>query len=219
MTEAEWLSAKDPQPMLEFLKGKVSDRKLRLFAVACCRRFSRLITDGSSRNALDVAERLADGLATNAERRSVSLAGCDPTAGVGAAFLAAMACTVGASFQAAERASDSASLLAAIDYQDQRSVAWQRAVDGERMAQVVLLRDMLGLHPLRPITLDTNWLTSTVLALAQQMYDSRDFSPMPILADALQDAGRDNVDVLNHCRQPGVHVRGCWCVDLLLGKT
>src|SRR5262249_49402987 len=68
------------------------------------------------------------------------------------------------------------------------------------------------------VTLDPAWRTSTVVALASQMYDSRDFSAMPILADALQDAGCDNPDMLNHCRSDGVHVRGCWVVDLALGK-
>ncbi|MBA4192543.1 MAG: hypothetical protein C0467_31635 [Planctomycetaceae bacterium] len=64
------------------------------------------------------------------------------------------------------------------------------------------------------------WLTSTVIALAQQMYQSRDFTAMPILADALQDAGCDNDNILNHCRDAnGVHVRGCWVVDLVLGKA
>jgi hypothetical protein len=57
------------------------------------------------------------------------------------------------------------------------------------------------------------------LSLARQMYESRDFSSMPILADALQDAGCDNDDILNHCRGPGPHVRGCWVVDLVLGKA
>ncbi len=60
--------------------------------------------------------------------------------------------------------------------------------------------------------------TSTAVALAQQMYESREFGAMPILGDALQDAGCDNTDVLNHCRAPGVHVRGCWVVDLVLDK-
>lgn len=62
------------------------------------------------------------------------------------------------------------------------------------------------------------WRTSTAVALAQQMYDTRDFSAMPILADALQDAGCDNADILGHCRGPGPHVRGCWLVDLVLDK-
>ncbi|AMV24453.1 hypothetical protein VT84_08650 [Gemmata sp. SH-PL17] len=63
-----------------------------------------------------------------------------------------------------------------------------------------------------------SWQTSTAVALASQMYESRDFGAMPILADALQDAGCDNADVLVHCRGSGPHVRGCWVVDLLLGK-
>ncbi|HEV3436425.1 MAG TPA: hypothetical protein VG122_03635 [Gemmata sp.] len=81
----------------------------------------------------------------------------------------------------------------------------------------MLIRDIFG-NPFCPITIDPSWLTSTVVSLASQMYDSRDFSAMPILADALQDAGCDNEDVLNHCRVEGVHVRGCFVVDRLLGK-
>jgi hypothetical protein len=73
-------------------------------------------------------------------------------------------------------------------------------------------------NPFRPVTLNLSWLTSDVLALARQVYDSRDFSPMPVLADALQDAGCEEEAVLSHCRGDLVHVRGCWVVDLLLGK-
>jgi hypothetical protein len=62
------------------------------------------------------------------------------------------------------------------------------------------------------------WRTDTVGALARQMYEACEFSAMPILADALQDAGCDSEDVLSHCRGPGPHVRGCWVVDLVLGK-
>jgi hypothetical protein len=80
-----------------------------------------------------------------------------------------------------------------------------------------LLREIVG-NPFRPVTADPTWLTSSVITLALQMDDCRDFSPMAVLADALQDAGCDNVDVLNHCRGVGVHTRGCWVVDLLLGK-
>lgn len=79
--------------------------------------------------------------------------------------------------------------------------------------------DVYG-NPFRPVTFNPDWRTSTAVALAKQMYDSRDFSAMPILADALQDAGCDNDDVLTHCRAAaGVHVRGCWVVDLVLGKS
>jgi hypothetical protein len=71
----------------------------------------------------------------------------------------------------------------------------------------------------QPQIIDSSWLTTTVVSLAQQMYESRDFSLMPILADALQDAGCENTAILDHCRDPkGVHVRGCFVVDLVLGK-
>jgi hypothetical protein len=85
--------------------------------------------------------------------------------------------------------------------------------------QIEISRDIFG-NPFRPVTFDPDWRTSTAVALAKQMYDSRDFSAMPILADALQDAGCEHVDVLTHCRDAkGVHVRGCWVVDLVLGKV
>ena len=75
------------------------------------------------------------------------------------------------------------------------------------------------LRAFRPVTADPSWRTPTVVALASQMYESRDFGAMPILADAFQDAGCDNTDILDHCRdEKQVHVRGCWVVDLVLGK-
>ncbi|MBN9120177.1 MAG: hypothetical protein J0I06_13610 [Planctomycetes bacterium] len=81
-----------------------------------------------------------------------------------------------------------------------------------------LLRDIFG-NPFRPVAFSREWRTDTVLTLARQMYASRDFSGMPILADALQDAGCDEPAILNHCRDPGqTHVRGCWAADLVLGK-
>jgi hypothetical protein len=62
------------------------------------------------------------------------------------------------------------------------------------------------------------WNSSTVVSLAQSIYTDRTFDRLPILADALEDAGCTNQDILNHCRQPGEHVRGCWVVDLLTGR-
>jgi hypothetical protein len=89
----------------------------------------------------------------------------------------------------------------------------------ERTQQTPLLRDIVG-NPFRTAAFSPEWRTATAVAIARGMYESRDFNPMPILADALQDAGCDNDDVLNHCRDPnGVHVRGCWVVDLVLGKS
>jgi hypothetical protein len=87
----------------------------------------------------------------------------------------------------------------------------------EQAAQAGLVRDCFG-NPFRPVTLDPSWLTSTVVSLAEGIYADRAFDRLPILADALQDAGCDNPEVLDHCRAPGPHVRGCWVVDLILGN-
>jgi hypothetical protein len=88
----------------------------------------------------------------------------------------------------------------------------------EESAQAELIRDVLG-NPFRPIAFSPEWRTDTAMALAQQMYESHEFSAMPILADALQDAGCNNDEILDHCRntnQP--HARGCWVNDLVLGR-
>jgi hypothetical protein len=88
----------------------------------------------------------------------------------------------------------------------------------EEREQVRLEREVAG-NPFRPVALDPSWRTSTAVALARQMYESRDFGAMPILADALEEAGCYSPDVLAHCRGDGPHVRGCWMVDLILGKS
>jgi hypothetical protein len=90
----------------------------------------------------------------------------------------------------------------------------------EGSAQCILLRELFG-NPFRPITLDLSWLSwneGTNPKLAQAIYDSRDFTDMPILADALEEAGCTDQDILVHCRSRGEHVRGCWVIDLVLGK-
>jgi hypothetical protein len=81
----------------------------------------------------------------------------------------------------------------------------------------VLLRDVIG-KPFRPVVVDPSWLTPTVTALAATIYEDRAFDRMPILADALEEAGCDNEEVVTHCRGPGPHVRGCWVLDLLTGR-
>jgi hypothetical protein len=81
-----------------------------------------------------------------------------------------------------------------------------------------LLRCVFG-NPFRPATFDPKWRTEHTTGLALKMYDDREFTAMPILADALEEAGCDNADILSHCREPGAHVRGCWVVDLVLGKS
>jgi hypothetical protein len=87
----------------------------------------------------------------------------------------------------------------------------------EEAVQCDLYRDVFG-HPRRPPAFDPMWRTSTVLALARQMDDSRDFSSMPILADALQDAGCEDAGLLDHCRWDKPHIRGCWVADLVLDR-
>jgi hypothetical protein len=79
-------------------------------------------------------------------------------------------------------------------------------------------RDVFGPILVHRLTRQRSWLTGNVVGVAQAIYTDRAFDRLPILADALEDAGCDNADILNHCRHPGEHVRGCWVVDLLLGK-
>ncbi len=87
----------------------------------------------------------------------------------------------------------------------------------ELREKLKLLRDIFG-NPFRPVAFDPAWRTDHTVGVATKMYDERNFDAMPILADALQDAGCDDEDILQHCREPGDHVRGCWVVDLVLGK-
>ena len=85
----------------------------------------------------------------------------------------------------------------------------------------MLFHDLSGPRLFRPLPLDPRWLAwndGAVRKMAQVIYDDRAFDRLPILADALEDAGCDNAAILSHCRGPGEHVRGCWVVDLLLGK-
>ncbi len=79
--------------------------------------------------------------------------------------------------------------------------------------------ELVGPNPFRPVTFDATWRSGTVVSLARHIYESRDFGAMPILADALQDAGCEHADILTHCRGNGPHVRGCWVLDLVLGKS
>jgi hypothetical protein len=223
MTEAEWQSCADPQPMHVAVGGKVSARKLRLFAVASCRQLGPLLTDPRITTALDVAERYADGAATladletaargaakaqRAQRRKALLFGY-------AAVMDACA-PAGLSLGAAEKSAWAAA-----------AAADPRTTYGERLRRIrpdlyatlaALLRDVVG-NPFRPVSVDQAWLTSAVVSLAQNIYDDRAFERLPTLADALGEAGCTNAEVLGHCRQPGTHARGCWVVDGLLERV
>ena len=217
MTDKEWAALQDPDRRLNYLeeRGCCDQRKARLFGVACCRRVWRVFTDDRSRTAIDMAEHLADGEITRREMdRIVEMA---REAINGHTNLDRPAETVARSLGMKKIRPAYVAWLCRYavaphtNYHDQH-----RDEAGE---QLDLVRDIFG-SPFRPLAFDPAWRTSTAVALAKGMYESRDFGAMPILADALQDAGCDNEDVLNHCRSANqVHVRGCWVVDLVLGKV
>jgi hypothetical protein len=118
--------------------------------------------------------------------------------------------------EAAEWAAEKAAEAIAFDKENDDGPTWDDARTHEQGVQCELLRDIFG--PPTRRSLDPVLLTPTVVSLAQAIYRDRSFDRMPILADALEDAGCTNADILSHCRQPGEHCRGCWVVDLLLGK-
>ncbi|MDB5310208.1 MAG: hypothetical protein JWO38_4410 [Gemmataceae bacterium] len=220
MTDGEWLAATEPAPMLEYLRGKASDRKLRLFAVACCRRIWHLLRHDWSKEAVDVAEMNEDGLvdalvvegrADQAEQaigRVALRSQVDEYAATAAAW--AVAFDPDRRCRAFEPAAVAAGMAAGPG-------DWTLGRDREFTRQCGVLRCLFG-NPFRPVVLARSWLTPTVVSLAEVIYEGRAFDRLPILADALQDAGCDNEDVLGHCRGPGPHARGCFVVDLLLGK-
>jgi hypothetical protein len=225
MTEAEWLAGNDSDTideMWEAVSGE-SDRKLRLFAVAMCRQlddeFHAGFRDERSRNAVEVAERYADGLATDDELAEACLASNRPE-------VRADGPTVpndgdGAFRYYAAEAATKAAMMPPDMHDSHREAIYALDLIGDDDARPrgeELLRDIFG-NPFRPTTFSPEWRTDTTLSLARQMYDSREFYAMPILADALQDAGCDTEDILAHCRDPkATHVRGCWVCDLVLGK-
>jgi hypothetical protein len=94
---------------------------------------------------------------------------------------------------------------------------YQATKTAEYREQANLLHEVIG-NPFRPVTLDPSWLAATVQNLAAAIYEERAFDRLPILADALEDAGCGNQDILGHCRSGGEHMRGCWVLDLLLQK-
>jgi hypothetical protein len=225
VTEAEWLACDDAETGLHFVRSRASWRKLRLFMVGCCRRVWPAITEESHRRAVEVAERFADGRAAEAEREAAfqALSRSAPLwLGSGQSLARApLACRlcVGA------KAGDNAPLVSLLTAGVAASAAspdepdcWKEGTRQELTEQAGLVRCIFG-NPFRPVKFDPHWRTDTAVSLARQMYESRDFTAIPILADAIQDAGCGNADVLDHCRNPGPHVRGCWVVDLVLEKA
>ena len=224
MTEAEWLVCTDPTPMLQYLRDKASDRRFRLFAGACCRQVWSMLANQECRNLVEVSEQFADELASLSELENAREAVEESFRN--AQYTWCLGVEGGSdSFLAAARAAETGGHLEAATYARQLAEAlnWprQRAAAEEASAfQSHLIRDIFG-NPFRPVVVEQAWLSQnegTVRKLAQAIYDQRQFSDLPILADALEEAGCSDQDVLAHCRGPGPHVRGCWVVDLLLGK-
>jgi hypothetical protein len=256
MTEQQWMASSDPDAMLSalvtpdvcddlFSRLYPLERRIRLYAVACCRRVRGLMSHAGSRAAVEHAEYMAE------EGRR------DPREDHRRAAEGAIdACTDLASRRAASAALTASHLrmirpmemafpfypgpnppiqpeevfgYAAKTANHCRCAVGLSAVPAEgketllaeQAAQASLLRDVIG-NPFRPRpTLDPAWLRwndGTVARLARGIYEERRFQDMPILHDALLDSGCDNQDILDHCEGPGPHVRGCWVLDLLLGK-
>jgi len=231
MTEAEWLSCTDPKPMLEFLVGTTTTRKLHLFAVSCCRRIWHLLTDERSRCLVKTVEQYADGLATTFDVSNASdiHENAVSTYDFKAPWYAAMYATSPSHCQQAAseaaQAAGCATWWESIPEDDPIiDVLDSSGRDTEAEAQCLLVRDIFG-NPFCPASRSPAWLTPSVLTLAQAAYDNPmlpsgilDKANLAVLADALEEADCTNLDILYHCRQSGEHVRGCWVLDLLLGK-
>lgn len=207
MNESEWLVCEDPSFMLSEVGLGNGARKVRLFACACLRRLWDRLTDEKSRTQVEVAERFADGLATKPDLVQARVTGQPPSP-----FLAAAAWYA---------ASDPIDLpFRALHVLDNIKAALRKAErEVERLAQAELARDTFNLDgPPRLKQTWLRWQDSTVSKLAASVYEARRFDELPILADALEESGCDNRDVLEHLRGPGPHVRGCRVLDAILGK-
>jgi hypothetical protein len=221
MTEQQWQNCTDPRAMLEFLRDKVSDRKLRLFACAYCRavRGSQHMLPGT---AVTVAERYADGLASDedlaSERRGV------PFPNEYSEWVVGPSAYDGAWEPVAWLTSSRD--LRKIDPDALRHCPIP--LDDVVKRSVLLLRDIFD-DPFRPVAVDPAvlaWHDATVVRLARASYDERhmpegtlDNGRLAVLADALEEAGCTDPDILGHLRGPGPHVRGCWPMDLCLDKS
>lgn len=212
-TEADWLAATDWRKLRSRAGAQDGkSRKFRLFAVACCRRVAHLFGDPRADAGLLANERFADGLATEAQ---LAAAAEEVLTATREEVMRNGASRVAWARDAVWRMSNPERVSSGIE-------SCLKAVkDGpaERAAQTVLFRDIFG-NPFRAVAVNPAWLTTDVLALARGTYEDKAFEHLPILADALQDAGCDSDLLLAHCRdEHRVHARGCWAVDLLLGKS
>jgi hypothetical protein len=240
MTEAEWIACTDPMLMLQFLARNHNflarnhnKRKALCFSTACCRRLQSLLDEytcgilsalsGATEVTLSLSEIEAFSNDALAHTDSLSYlkgnpAGCSRWLAAYAVYYASEGNAAGAALRAAQ----------AIECVGKDPAHFNVAVPGppslgdptERTAQVALLRCVFG-NPFRKTRVNPVWLSwndSTVRRMAESIHDERVFELMPVLADALEDAGCSNADILEHCRHPGEHVLGCWVIDLILSK-
>jgi hypothetical protein len=234
MTEEEWLACDDPKPMLALLVRRTNKRKLRWFDIACCRRLEELLGEEEIRKVLAAAERYADGLIRDStartwyQRARRARYALPPAPGWPRAFSPKESAYHAVALSVVPEpylgflsvCREVAQVFADQTGNPRASPAWIAAVRRAEQELVPLLRDIAG-NPFRPVAIDPAWLAwhgGTVGKLAQAIYNERALERLPILADALEEAGCTNADNLDHCRQPGEHVPGCWVVDALLGK-
>jgi hypothetical protein len=213
--------------MLTALHGKASERKLWLFACACCRLVWHLLPDLCHR-LVEAVERYADNetgpsnlvaLFDGYYHHQVALSAvaggnqaADAVGQLGQQWRWRINASSGPDWYMSDRVARSAAEALA------KSMPWHEA----RQLEGQLLHEIFGPLPFGPVTLDRAWLTwndGTVRSIAEGIYQERAFGRLPILADALLDAGCDNEELIQHCRTEGPHVRGCWAVDLILGKA
>jgi hypothetical protein len=230
--------------MMEFIQGKVSNRKWRLFLCACVRTVWHLLEDDRNRKAVEMAEGYVDRQVTVEQLIAAYKAAWDATWD-GAPAIAKYAAF--AAYRDATFASfgNTVATFPGTDWARYSLFAkiWDDAWEGERLrvenavevsattfsgvTQTTLFRDLFG-NPFRPTIISPavlGWNDTVVIRLAQAVYEERhlpegtlDNTRLLILADALEEAGCSDTDILDHLRGPGPHVRGCWVVDLCLGK-
>ncbi|VTS00927.1 Uncharacterized protein (Fragment) OS=uncultured bacterium PE=4 SV=1 [Gemmata massiliana] len=244
MSEDEWLTGTDLTAHVRFALDRLSPRRKRLLAAGFCRSVSDLFDGPDLIKSLDVIERFADGRvppaeverarqlcreiaqrAYNAYARQIHDKGENGDAlrewiRSEFAWVLAYAATTPLPIEDVGRRVILAAAQARVGVVQMMPTS-SAELDEENAAQGAIMcggvREIVG-NPFRPPLFLRDWQTATAMALAAQMYESRDFSAMPILADALQDAGCDDEHVLAHCRGEGPHIRGCWVLDLVLGK-
>jgi hypothetical protein len=238
MNEEEWFSELDFTRHIQFMEAKLSARQTRLLAAAFCRKLEHLHTESRIHQAIETAEEFADGnrslqlleefrqqcrvTAIQAHEESISLAvrPGDALKWILVSDIAWAAAFTSTTPVPVEKVAQQAAEILTLEMSgDRESVIVRHIVTADAKRNVdlrSLVWEITG-NPFRPIRFLDEWRTSTATALARAMYQTRDFSPMPILADALQDAGCDNAAILDHCRDPrGVHIRGCWVLDRIL---